>query len=106
MTTNGAVIWTPTGVTTVTRSISVEKQEETRAFVLAGGGEGKKKDFVYENGVPAEIEAFGRSLVTGKADPRQAPMEAIKDLEILEAILQSGENNGALKKIESFKKWS
>ncbi len=99
VTTQGAVIWTPTAVTTVTKSETTEKTEETRAFVLAGGKRQEVKPFVYENGVVAEVEAFGRSVTSGVLDSRQTPMEAIKDLGILESMFKSGDSRGTLQKV-------
>lgn len=60
--------------------------------------EGKEeiKDFPDEgNGVKQEVAAWGKALSEGKADPRQSVEEALKDLQVLEAILQSGEKGGA-----------
>lgn len=45
-------------------------------------------------GVPPEVRAWGEAIAAGKADPRQSPKEALADLELLEAMLKSGEQNG------------
>lgn len=45
-------------------------------------------------GVKQEVFAWAKSLVSGKADPQQSPEEALADLEVLEAMLQSGEKGG------------
>ncbi|KAH8898920.1 NAD(P)-binding protein [Thozetella sp. PMI_491] len=86
VTTKGAVTWTPTKVKVVSKSASGEKEESS-------------KDFVYNSGVKAEFEAFGKSIVAGKGDARQTPREALKDLELLQSLLESGEGKGALKKL-------
>lgn len=47
------------------------------------------------SGVMPEVKAWAEGLVAGKPNPRQSPVEALADLEILEAMLKSGEQNGA-----------
>ena len=44
--------------------------------------------------VTPEVFAWAKSLKTGKWDPRQSAEEGLADLEILEAMLKSGENGG------------
>lgn len=46
------------------------------------------------SGVPPEVRVWGEAIAAGKADPRQSPEEALADLELLEAMLRSGEQNG------------
>ena len=45
-------------------------------------------------GVTQEVFAWAKSLVSGKQEERQKPEQALADLEILEAMLRSGENSG------------
>ncbi|KAK5113727.1 hypothetical protein LTR85_010744 [Meristemomyces frigidus] len=45
-------------------------------------------------GVKQEVFAWAKSLVRGKADPQQSPEEALADLDVLEAMLNSGEKDG------------
>ncbi len=53
------------------------------------------KDVANERtGVPPEVRTWGEAIMAGKADPRQYPEEALADLELLEAMLRSGEQNG------------
>jgi predicted dehydrogenase len=59
-----------------------------------------KKEFVYNNAVQTEFEAFGRSVLTGSPDPRQDPSEAFKDLALLQALLKSAEDNSPVKVIQ------
>jgi predicted dehydrogenase len=47
-----------------------------------------------KTGVPPEVRIWGEAIEGGKADPRQSPEEALADLELLEAMLRSGEQNG------------
>ncbi|KAF3017042.1 hypothetical protein E8E14_001932 [Neopestalotiopsis sp. 37M] len=46
-------------------------------------------------GVPPEIRAWGESLAAGNVNKEQDPEEALADLELLELILRSGEQDGA-----------
>ncbi|KAF2189036.1 NAD(P)-binding protein [Zopfia rhizophila CBS 207.26] len=66
------------GTVTVTK----DGKEEVKSFPDEG------------NGVKQEIKAWGESLVKGQVDARQTPEEALKDLELLEAMLTSGEKGG------------
>ncbi|KAF2011506.1 NAD(P)-binding protein [Aaosphaeria arxii CBS 175.79] len=74
------------GTVTVTRGKVVVKkdgQEEVQEFPDEG------------NGVKQEVKAWAEGLVKGEANSEQSPEEALKDLELLEAGLRSGENKGA-----------
>ena len=46
------------------------------------------------SGVPPEIRYWGEALAAGKSNESQSPEEALADLEIIEACLQSGEQDG------------
>ncbi|KAM0330669.1 hypothetical protein ACHAQA_003621 [Verticillium albo-atrum] len=46
------------------------------------------------SGVPPEIRVWGETLVAGKVRPEQEPEAALADLELIELLLRSGENNG------------
>ncbi|KAF7530914.1 hypothetical protein G7054_g9363 [Neopestalotiopsis clavispora] len=48
-----------------------------------------------EGGVATEVWAWARSIKSGKPDAQQSPEEALADLEMLEAMLKSGEQDGA-----------
>ena len=74
------------GVVTVSRGKVVVKRQ---------GEEGETKEFPDEgNGVKQEIKAWAKSLEEGKRNEMQSPEEALKDLEILESCLKSGEQGG------------
>ncbi|KAL4807627.1 hypothetical protein BDV18DRAFT_135692 [Aspergillus unguis] len=45
-------------------------------------------------GVKEEVKAFGESIVQGKLEDQLRPEEALADLEILEAMVKSGEDGG------------
>ncbi|KAF4960431.1 hypothetical protein FSARC_10491 [Fusarium sarcochroum] len=87
VTTNGAVVWTPVSVKSTTKLNSDGSIDET-------------KEFVYNNAVRNEFEAFGEAILTGSPDLRQAPLEALRDLALLQALLESAEGNGLVKAVE------
>ncbi|KAL2256294.1 hypothetical protein VTK26DRAFT_1888 [Humicola hyalothermophila] len=86
VTTNGRVVWTPTEVKTVVRQADGTEKTET-------------KQFAYSSGVKAEVEEFARAVERGELDGRQTPEEALKDLEILQRLLESGAAGAAVKAI-------
>ncbi|KAK3693169.1 oxidoreductase-like protein [Podospora appendiculata] len=86
VTTKGAVTWNPRGVKTVTKGADGKKVEEEKAFE-------------YDSGVKVEVVAFGQAIEAGKADPRQTPIEALRDLEILQRLLESGAGGAVVQKI-------
>jgi predicted dehydrogenase len=66
-----------------------------KVTVTKDGQEAETKAFPHEgNGVNQEIGAWAESLVNGKRNEMQSPEEALKDLEILETCLRSGEQGG------------
>ncbi|PSN65999.1 NAD(P)-binding protein, partial [Corynespora cassiicola Philippines] len=74
------------GTVQVTRgkvTVTVDGKEEVTEFPEEGSG------------VKQEIKAWAESLVKGTPNEAQSPEEALRDLEILEAMLKSGENGGA-----------
>lgn len=85
ITTTGSVTWTPVKVQVI------------NATGLMNG----VKEFIYDNAVRAEIEAFCRSLPSGVSDQLQTPLEALGDLKILQALLESGEDGGTPRDINS-----
>ena len=88
MTTHGAVLWTPVAVKTIKRSTSGETVDDT-------------KEFKYNNAVKTEVEAFSKAVVSGIPEQRQSPREALQDLIVLRALLESGESNALMKTIEA-----
>lgn len=81
VTEKGCVTATPSGVTVKVDGVSEEIEIE------AGSG------------VVAELEAFRNSVASDSPDSRQLPEEAYADLQILEAMLRSGEQGAAVKHI-------
>jgi predicted dehydrogenase len=80
LTTKGSVAWTP-------KDVKVKTAENK---------DGETTLFEWDSGVAAEVHAFASSVEAKTADERQTPREALKDLEILEGLLTSGEAKGAL----------
>ncbi|KAI0625980.1 NAD(P)-binding protein [Pyrenophora tritici-repentis] len=66
-----------------------------KVIVTRDGKEAETKEFPDKgNGVNQEIKAWAKSLEEGKRNEMQSPEEALKDLEILEVCLMSGEQGG------------
>jgi len=72
---------------------SVNANEET-VTVTPVGGEKTVKQFERTSGVDEEVAAWAQSLADGKPNPRQSPEEALADLEFLEKMFKSGDENG------------
>lgn len=75
---NGTVVWTPGDV----RVQSVKNGEKYETV----------DDFEKTTGVKEEVRAFLEAVERndGTFDQRQAPREALKDLQIIQALLESG----------------
>ncbi len=86
VTTAGKVTWSPTGVNTVRKSSSGEKVEDNLEMNM-------------ENGIVEEFEAFAKSIASGVVDPRQSAAEGLRDLQVLEALLRSGEAGAVVKTV-------
>ncbi|KAK4159982.1 oxidoreductase-like protein [Cladorrhinum sp. PSN259] len=88
ITTNGIVTWSPDTVKVVARKSdgSGEKEEVT-------------KEFDWSSGVKAEVAAFAQAIEEGQISALQTPEEALKDLDILQRLLESGDAGAALKTI-------
>lgn len=72
----------PTGGDEVTEDVPDEVEADTKGAHVPIGS------------VVPEVFAWAKSLKTGKWDSRQSAEEGLADLEILEAMLTSGENGG------------
>jgi hypothetical protein len=75
---------------------------EVKTGVRKGDGSAEKveeKDFTYSSGAKAEVTAFSKAIEAGKLNTLQTPAEALKDLEILQRLLESGAEGTAGKKI-------
>jgi predicted dehydrogenase len=66
-----------------------------KVTITKDGKDPETKEFPDEgNGVNQEIKAWAKSLEQGKRNEMQSPEEALRDLEILESCLKSGEQGG------------
>jgi predicted dehydrogenase len=86
ITTNGSVCWSPTKVNT-------QKRKD-------GGPEDEKEEvskwFPHSTGVKEEVAAFARSMETGQLDELLSLEEALKDLEVVQGLLDSGAEGGKM----------
>lgn len=88
VTTEGSVVWDTKDVIVVRRGAGAEKVES-------------RKVFGFDSGVKLEVSSFANSIrVGGTPDPLQSPEQALKDLQVLQALLESGEAKAALKTLE------
>ena len=62
--------------------------------------EQKKEGFPFSSGVQSEMIAFVNSVRDGQVNERQSPEEALKDLQVLEALLRSGHAGAAKTLVE------
>ena len=53
-----------------------------------------------KTGVPPEVRKWGEALAAGRVNERQSPEQALADLELIEAMLRSGEQDGEPIKLE------
>ncbi|PCG91202.1 Hypothetical protein PENO1_095010 [Penicillium occitanis (nom. inval.)] len=82
--TNGLVAMTPAGVKIVERNGSDSDHKEAL------------KEFPFSTGVGLEIEAFRKAIENKSPDARQSADEALLDLVLVEKLLGSGEQGGAV----------
>lgn len=71
-----------------------------KVTVTPVNGDQTVKDFEKTTAVADEVAAWAQSIADGKANPLQSPEEALADLEFLEKMFRSGEQNGAQQKYE------
>ena len=57
------------------------------------------KDFGTDNSVQREIAVFAQSIKNQRLDTRSTPEEALMDLRVIQAILESGQEGGVVKSI-------
>ncbi|EGO54186.1 hypothetical protein NEUTE1DRAFT_131795 [Neurospora tetrasperma FGSC 2508] len=83
VTTQGSVYWNPTQIKTKTKE-----------------GE-KTEEFEKSTGVKEEMAAFAKAIEKGQIEKEQTPEEALKDLEVVQRLLESGEGKGIVKAVEA-----
>lgn len=76
---------------------SIEAEGRKCVVIRGHGPDAKREEKAFEPswGVLEEVRAWGEALQAGKPNPAQSPEEAIADLELLEQMLTSGDQNGA-----------
>lgn len=68
-------------------------KDASMTFVVSAPG--CKEGRTFEScGVESGIAAFAKEVMDGKQESRSRPQESLADLQIIEALLRSGENNG------------
>ncbi|KAK3342560.1 hypothetical protein B0H65DRAFT_223273 [Neurospora tetraspora] len=83
VTTQGSVYWNHNQVKTKTK-------------------EGEKTDeFEKSTGVKEEMVAFAKAIEKGETEKYQTPEEALRDLEVVQRLLESGEGKGVVKTVEA-----
>ncbi len=81
----------------------VVKAETSKVVIIRGTGEDAKteeKTWERTSGVKDEVQAWAESMASGKPNPEQSPELALGDLELLEKMLKSGEQDGARQFLE------
>lgn len=53
----------------------------------------------YGHAVEREVESFAKAVSYGKMDPRASAEEALEDLKVMQALLESGKDDGAVKSL-------
>jgi predicted dehydrogenase len=85
-------------------SFACEKGTVVRSFgkvVTTVDGKEEVEEFPdEETGVKQEIKAWGEALQSGKKNEAQSGEEALKDLQVLEALLKSGEGGGKVVELQ------
>ena len=78
ITTEGYVSWGKSGV------VSKRRGEDTETT----------DSFESDQGVETEVAAFAEGISAGKLHPMQTAKQGLKDVELMQALLQSGEAGG------------
>jgi predicted dehydrogenase len=76
------------------------KQVGEKVTVTTSNGEKTTNEFARSSGVVEEVAAWAQGLIESRPNPFQSPEEALADLEFLEKMFKSGEQNGASQKYE------
>ncbi|KAJ8133404.1 hypothetical protein O1611_g225 [Lasiodiplodia mahajangana] len=80
----------------------VEAGPDKVVTVRGVGADAKAEEKTFEKGtgVKEEVQAWAEALISGQPNPEQAPELALGDLEILEKMLTSGDQDGARQKLQ------
>ena len=82
-----------------TGAVAVSPSEVTVSSIGAQAVQEQTFRFPHDNGVRKEMAAFAESIHRKEANPRGSPEQAYDDLKLLQGMLESGEEEGALKRI-------
>ncbi|ROW08191.1 hypothetical protein VPNG_06899 [Cytospora leucostoma] len=76
--------------------------EGDKGWILYKDGRKEERDFPFTrgSGVLEEVEAWGKAISEGKENPLITPETTLGDLELLEYMLRSGDENGQAKKLQ------
>ncbi|XXH03790.1 hypothetical protein Hte_010196 [Hypoxylon texense] len=81
----------------------VVKAESAKVTTVRGFGKDaatEEKAFEPTTGVKEEVQAWAESILSGVPNPSQTPELALGDLELLEKMLTSGDQDGASQKLQ------
>ncbi|KAI1380607.1 oxidoreductase family protein [Hypoxylon crocopeplum] len=81
----------------------VVKAEGAKVVTVRGLGKDavtEEKVFEKSSGVKEEVHAWAESILSGVPNPNQTPELALGDLELMEGMLTSGDQDGARQKLE------
>lgn len=68
----------------------------TKVVYNDGSREAEESSKYTGTGVKEEIKAWAHGILAGEANEKQSPQEALLDLKLLEAMIVSGEKDGAV----------
>ncbi|KAI4866735.1 oxidoreductase family protein [Hypoxylon rubiginosum] len=88
---------------TVACEQGVVKAESAKVITTRGFGKdavAEEKAFEPTTGVQEEVQAWAESILSGVPNPSQTPELALGDLELLEKMLTSGDQDGASQKLQ------
>lgn len=81
----------------------VVKAESVKVVTIRGQGKEavtEEKVFEKTSGVKEEVQAWAESILSGMPNPHQTPELALGDLELMEKMLTSGDQDGARQKLQ------
>lgn len=103
---NFSCSWGTTLPRTATYQVACENGSVTiegdKGWIVYKDGRKEERDFPFTQGagVKDEVQAWAAVLAEGKENPLLTPEVTLGDLEILEQMLKSAEDNGAAKALE------
>ena len=76
-----------------------DEEEETPPSAARPSTQTAERECALDSGVKREMAVFAESIRSGREDPRGKPEEALRDLRVLMAMFESGEEGGAVKEV-------